>query len=241
MLPGNDTRDYVVVAAEIKARGAKTLYDHVAELPEQTWRAAGDGMPPKTSRIYFPLGLDGGRQRFRLDADGTVRFRSKDQYLMPCPGRCFGWVCETLEGAMHLLITRALPANSREVDWILKDYEDNRYLSNQYGYALDDFDAEWFGRGGMSMQACLLQGVEPYLYRDDVKQALRAIFNAEAVSLFPDVRMNTEHALPAMGDWRGDHYKSSDEANAAGWLRYLFVREEDDTLLIGKAVLAAQY
>ena len=39
-----------------------------------------------------------------------------------------------------------------------------------------------------------------------------------------------------MGDWRGDHYKSSDEANAAGWLRYLFVREEGDALLIGQAV-----
>ena len=63
------------------------------------------------------------------------------------------------------------------------------------------------------MQACLLLDVEPYLYRDDVKHALRAMFNAEAVSYFPDVRMNTEHALPDMADWRGDHYKSSDESN----------------------------
>ena len=30
--------------------------------------------------------------------------------------------------------------------------------------------------------------------------------------------MNTEHALPALGDWMGDHYKSSDESNVAGWL-----------------------
>jgi len=48
--------------------------------------------------------------------------------------------------------------------------------------------------------------------------------------------MNTEHALPEMGDWRGDHYKTSDEANACGWLRYLFVREEGDVLLIGQAI-----
>jgi hypothetical protein len=48
--------------------------------------------------------------------------------------------------------------------------------------------------------------------------------------------MNTEHALPSLGDWRGDQYKSSDESNTAGWLRYLFVREEGDTLLIGQAV-----
>jgi hypothetical protein len=86
------------------------------------------------------------------------------------------------------------------------------------------------------MQACLLLDVEPYLYRDDVPQALRALFNGLAVSYFPDVRMNTEHALPEMGDWRGDHFKSSDESNVAGWLRYLFVREESDRLLLGQAI-----
>jgi len=151
-------------------------------------------------------------------------------------GRSFGWICETLEGALHLLITGALDPRSPEAEWILKDYEDNLYLSNQYGYTLDNFDKYWFGRGGMSMQACLLLDVEPYLYRDDVKHALRAAFNALAVSHFPDVHMNTEHALPEMGDWRGDHYKSSDESNACGWLRYLFVRESGDELLIGQAV-----
>ncbi len=151
-------------------------------------------------------------------------------------GRSFGWICETLEGAEHLLITRALPPRAPEAEWIVRDYEDNLFLSNQYGYTVDDFDKYWFSRGGMSMQACLLLDVEPYLYRDDVKQALRALFNALAVNHFPDVHMNTEHALPEMGDWRGDHYKSSDEANVCGWLRYLFLREEGDELLVGQAV-----
>lgn len=152
-------------------------------------------------------------------------------------GRSFGWICETLEGAIHLLITKAIDPKSVQAEWILKDYEDNLYLSNQYGYTLDDFDKYWFSRGGMSMQACLLLGVEPYLYRDDVKHALRAMFNAQAVSYFPDVRLNTEHALPELGDWRGDHYKTSDEANSAGWLRQIFVREEDEyTLFIGQAI-----
>jgi hypothetical protein len=151
-------------------------------------------------------------------------------------GRSFGWICQTLEGAIHLIITKALAPKSIEAQRILKDYEDNLFLSNQYGYTLDNFDKYWFGRGGMSMQACLLLDVEAYLYRDDVKQALRAMFNAIAVNHFPDVHMNTEHALPEMGDWRGDHYKTSDEANVCGWLRYLFVREEGDTLLIGQAI-----
>jgi hypothetical protein len=151
-------------------------------------------------------------------------------------GRCFGWICETLEGALHLLITRAIDANSPEATWIVKDYEDNLYLSNQYGYTLEDFDKHWFGRGGMSMQACLLLDVEPYLYRDDVKHALRSLFNGEAVSYFPDVHMNTEHALPHMDDWRGDQFKSSDESNTAGWLRQIFVREDGDRLLFGQAI-----
>ena len=170
---------------------------------------------------------------FRKAADRSPVVRLRDGTAVPhIPsmvhrrGRYFGWICETLEGSLHLLITGALDSRSQEADWILKDYEDNRYLSNQYGYMLDDFDKYWFGRGGMSMQACLLLDVEPYLYRDDVKQALRALFNAEAAQYFPDERMNTEHALPALGDWTGDHYKSSDESNVAGWLRYLFVREE---------------
>jgi hypothetical protein len=151
-------------------------------------------------------------------------------------GRSFGWICETLEGALHLLITRAIDPHSDEALWILNDYEDNLFLSNQYGYTIPDFENNWFGQGGMSMQACLLLNVEPYLYRDDVKHALRGLFNGMAVSYFPDVRMNTEHALPDMASWTGDHFKSSDEANAAGWLRYLFVREEGNELLIGQAI-----
>ena len=151
-------------------------------------------------------------------------------------GRSFGWICQTLEGPIHLLITRAIDPNSPQATAILKDYEDNLYLSNQYGYTLADFDRHWFGRGGMSMQPCLLFGVEPYLYRDDIKQALRAVFNAIAVAHFPDVHMNTEHPLPEMGDWLGDHYKTSDEANACGWLRYLFAREEGASLLVGSAI-----
>ncbi|HZV34623.1 MAG TPA: hypothetical protein VFB72_08640, partial [Verrucomicrobiae bacterium] len=151
-------------------------------------------------------------------------------------GRSFGWICQTLEGAIHLIITKAIDPKSVQAQRILKDYEDNLFLSNQYGYTLDQFDKYWFGRGGMSMQACLLLDVEAYLYRDDVKQALRAMFNAIALNNFPDVHINTEHSLPEMGDCRGDIYKTSDEANACGWLRYLFVREEGDTLLIGQAV-----
>lgn len=182
-------------------------------------------------------------RNFRAARDRAPVVRLRDGTCVPhIPshpyrrGRCFGWICETLEGALHLLIAGLIDPRSPEAAWILKDYEDNLYLSHQYGYTLDDFDRHWFGRGGMSMQACLLLHVEPYLARDDVKHALRGLFNAQAASYFPDVRLNTEHALPELGSWRGDHFKSSDEANAAGWLRYLFLREDGDTLLVGQAV-----
>lgn len=183
-------------------------------------------------------------RNFRAARDRSPVVRLRDGTAVPKfpsqvhrRGRSFGWICETLEGSLHLLITRALDPNSAEAAWILDDYEDNLYLSNQYGYTLDDFERHWFARGGMSMQACLLLQVEPWLYRDDVKHALRGLFNAQAASYFPDVRMNTEHALPALDTWRGDHFKSSDEANCSGWLRQLFVREDNEsTLLLGQAV-----
>ncbi len=38
-------------------------------------------MPPKKSAINFPMGLDGGRQRFQLNADGGLRWRANDHYL----------------------------------------------------------------------------------------------------------------------------------------------------------------
>src|ERR1039458_6358310 len=87
VFPEGDERDYAAVAAAQKTAGGKTLYDRVAEMPEQTWHAAWEGMPPKKSHIYLPLGLDSGRQRFRLDADGTVSFRSNDHYLQSRPGK----------------------------------------------------------------------------------------------------------------------------------------------------------
>lgn len=151
-------------------------------------------------------------------------------------GRSFGWICETLEGAIHLLISGLIDPHSREARWIIDDFEDNLYLSEQYGYCVEDFGRHWFDWGGFSMQACLLLNVEPYLYRDDVRHALRAIFNAIAAQLHPDTRMAAEHALPELGDWRGDCYKSPDEANACEWLRSLFVREDGDCLLVGQAI-----
>jgi hypothetical protein len=153
-------------------------------------------------------------------------------------GRSFGWITETLEGAIHLVRCGALPPRDRLATWIIRDFEDNLYLSEQYGYNLtsEEFERYWFSRGGISMQANLLSNPIPYLLRDEPKHFLRAYFNAFAVSYFPDTRMMTEHALPNIGDWRGDHYKSSDEANSTYWLRLMFVEERGDELWLGAAI-----
>jgi len=153
-------------------------------------------------------------------------------------GRSFGWITQTLEGSIHLVRCGLLEPNERMSNWIVQDYEDNLYLSEQFGYSLagTDFDRYWFSRGGISQQANLLCNPIPYLLRDEIPHFLRAYFNAFAVSYFPDTRMMTEHALPNMGDFRGDHYKTSDEANSTYWLRMMFVLERGGDLWLGAAI-----
>ncbi len=153
-------------------------------------------------------------------------------------GRTFGWITETLEGPIHMIRTGIIEPDDRTSTWIIKDYEDNLYISQQYGYNItgQEFDRYWFSRGGISMQANLLCNPIPYLLRDEPKHFLRAYFNAFAVSYFPDTRMMTEHALPNIGDHRGDHYKSSDESNSTYWLRMMFIQERGDELWLGAAV-----
>ena len=87
ILPDNDHRDYPAVAQSVQRAGQKTLYDRISEMPEQTWTSAWNGMPPKKSRIAFVLGMDGARQKFRLDANGDVSFRQDDQYMKALPAR----------------------------------------------------------------------------------------------------------------------------------------------------------
>jgi hypothetical protein len=153
-------------------------------------------------------------------------------------GRTFGWITETLEGAIHMVRTGIIEPLDPLSTWIIQDYENNLYLSEQYGYSLagDEYERYWFSRGGISMQANLLCNPIPYLMRDEPKHFLRAYFNAFAVSYFPDTRMMTEHALPNIGDWRGDHYKSSDEANSTYWLRMMYVLERGQDLMLGAAI-----
>ncbi|MEM3479463.1 MAG: hypothetical protein QXV74_05420, partial [Candidatus Bathyarchaeia archaeon] len=147
-------------------------------------------------------------------------------------GRDIGWIRETLEGAIHLILCGLVDPYSRIAEWILKDYEDNRYISEEYGYAVPDFDRYWFSRGGFSMQPNLYGFQIPYLLRGKNKHFLRAVFNSFAVAFYPDVCMLTEHPLPTMADWAGDHFKTSDESIACYCLRLMLIHEKNDTLAI---------
>jgi hypothetical protein len=151
-------------------------------------------------------------------------------------GRTFGWITVTLEGPIYLVRTGALAPDDPLARCIMQDYEDNLYLSQQYGYPPENLADHWFCRGGFSMQPNLLCSPHPYLLRDEPKHFLRAYFNALAVCYYPNTQMLTEHPLPGMGDWRGDHYKSSDESNSTYWLRLAFVDERGEDLCLGMAV-----
>jgi hypothetical protein len=150
-------------------------------------------------------------------------------------GRDIGWIREVLEGAI-CLTTTVLDPNSQESTWILKDYEDNLYLDAPFNYPLESFEREWFSRGGFSMQPNLLYFPPPYLYRDQIEHFLRAFFNGFAACWRRDIRAMTEHPLPTLSEWSGDHFKSSDEAMVAMWLRMMFIQEVGDTLYLGRGL-----
>jgi hypothetical protein len=151
-------------------------------------------------------------------------------------GRANGWIRETLEGSMFLPAYGLIPHDAPETAWILKDYEDNLYISDQYGYAIPTFEEFWFCRGGFSMQANLLDGPLPYLYRDEIKNYLRAFFNGFASAFYPETKMLNEHSKPELGYPAGDHFKTSDESQVTYWLRLMFVREAGDELYLGQAI-----
>ncbi len=150
-------------------------------------------------------------------------------------GRGFGWIRETLEGAIHLIRCGMLEPWDEMSTWIIKDFEDNLYLSDRYGYSVDDFERDWFSLGGFSMQSNLLCHPVPYLLRDEPKHFLRGYFNAFASVYYPDICALVEHALPTLADNNGVWFKPSDESQSTFWLRLMLVWERGDELLLAMA------
>jgi hypothetical protein len=156
-------------------------------------------------------------------------------------GREVGWIREVLEGSVYLLISGLYNPNTKQGQWILDDYQDNRYLNPPYGYSVPDFDMTWFARGGMSMQPNLLAGLLPHLDRDEPEICLWMFYNAWNACYREEANAMVEHPLPVLGWSNGVLVKTSDEANAVTWLRYLYVYPHNGVLHFGRAIPRAWF
>jgi hypothetical protein len=150
-------------------------------------------------------------------------------------GRDYGWIREVLEGSVYLLISGLYSSDSEEAGWILDDFQDNRYLSPPNGYLLRDIPKLLKPRGGFSIQPTLLAGLLPYLERDEPEMYIWMFFNAFCACYREEIEGFSEHPMPELGFSNSAEFKTSDEANACMWLRYLFVYWNSDTLHIGRA------
>jgi len=151
-------------------------------------------------------------------------------------GRDYGWIREVLEGSVYLLISGLYDPLSKQAAWILDDFQDNRYLTPPYGYPMTDLEENFYSRGGFSIQPNLLAGLMPHLDRDEPEGYLWMFFNAWCACYRAEVNAMCEHPLPALGFSNAAQFKTSDEANAIMWLRYMFVYWNRSLLHFGRAI-----
>ena len=151
-------------------------------------------------------------------------------------GRDIGWIREVLEGAMYLPLSGLYDASGPQAQWILDDYQDNRYVKSPYGYPIVNFEANWFDRGGFSIQPNLLAGLIPHLDRDEPEIFLWMFFNAWSACYREEINAMVEHPNPELGHSTAAHFKTSDESNAISWLRGMFVYTNEKLLHIGRAL-----
>jgi hypothetical protein len=158
-----------------------------------------------------------------------------------CRGRDYGWIRETLEGSVYLLLSGLYSPASKEGGWMLDDYLDTRYMNPPFGYQVDDPLTQWFDCGGFSVQPNLLAGLLPHLDRDEIEVYLWMFFNAWAACYREEVQAMVEHPLPLLGFSNSAPFKTSDESNAMKWLAYMFVYERDGLLHLGRALPRAWF
>jgi hypothetical protein len=151
-------------------------------------------------------------------------------------GRELGWIRDTLEGSVYLLLSGLYDPHGREAQWILDDFQDNRYPSPPYGYHIPDFEDQWFNRAGISMQPFLLAGLLPHIDRDEPEIYIWMFYNAWLACYREEVNAMVEHPSPYLGFSNHVVFKTSDEANAVSWLRYMFVYTDDTLLHFGRAI-----
>ena len=217
-----------------------------------TWRGADRAA--KALEIYGHA--EAGRIRQEADAFGmdlihgfeTMRqhaplVRLRDGRWIPqypsrlyCRGRDVGWIRQVIEGAAYLLISELYGPRSKQATWILDDYQDNLYLTPPYGYVMRELEADLLSRGGFSIQPCLLPGLMPHLERDEPEIYLWMFFNAFAAIYREEISGMIEHPMPELGFSTSVTFKTSDEANAVMWMRYMVIYWNDRLLHFGRAM-----
>jgi hypothetical protein len=158
-----------------------------------------------------------------------------------CRGRDYGWIRETLEGSVYLLISGLYAPKSKQAGWILDDYLDTRYMNAPYSYVMEDPQTQWFDCGGICPQPALLAGLLPHLDRDEIEVYLWMFFNAWAACYRSEVQAFVEHPQPVLGFGNCAPFKTSDQSNAMKWLAYLFVYEREGLLHLGRAIPRAWF
>jgi len=151
-------------------------------------------------------------------------------------GRDAGWIREVLEGSIYLLLSGLFDAQAKEADWILDDYQDNRYGVRLPVYSVEDAEGTWFANGGFSPQPNLLAGLLPHLDRDEPEIYIRMFFNSFASCYEEELNALIEHPIPMGGYYGYRSFKTSDQSNAMKWLVYMFVYEVGDLLHFGRAL-----
>ena len=141
-----------------------------------------------------------------------------------------------LEGSVYLLISGLYDSGSKQAQWILDDFLDNRYMHPYYSYPVFMPERGWVDYGGFSNQPNLLAGLMPHLERDETEVYIWMFFNAWAACYREEVNAMVEHPQPILGFSNSAIYKTSDQANAIKWLRYMYVYATDDLLHLGRAI-----
>jgi len=143
-------------------------------------------------------------------------------------GRDLGWIRDSLYGPIHAIECGVLDPWEDMSTWILKDSEDNVFVSRYRGRQVD-LERFWFSQGGNTIQSGLLPIVMVYLERDQPEHAIRALYNSLAQNLYADVRCFTEHPVAAFGLGAGPFYKTPDESCWINWLRNILLMEIRNT------------
>ena len=145
-------------------------------------------------------------------------------------GRELGWLREGGYGPLHLVGCDIIKLDEEITTWILKDLEDNIFISREFGWPID-LEKHWFSQGGVACQPLLLNNGIVYLKRGQIKHAIRWLYNSLGVSLYPDVKVFAEW-VSEPGHGVGPFYKTSDECEFLNWLRMFLVYEQKNKLFL---------